>query len=114
MAYELTNLVHGEEEAKKALEAAKGIFAGGNAENMPKAEITQDDFTDGKIDAISILVKAGLVSSRSEGRRTIEQGGLTINNEKVTDIAATYEMSEFESDFIVKKGKKNFRKIVLV
>ncbi len=114
LAYELTNLVHGEEEAKKALEAAKGIFAGGNAENMPKAEITQDDFTDGKIDAISILVKAGLVSSRSEGRRTIEQGGLTINNEKVTDIAATYEMSEFESDFIVKKGKKNFRKIVLV
>ncbi len=111
LAYELTTLVHGEEEGKKALEAARALFSSGNAENMPTADITADDLKDGMIDAISLLVKSGLVTSRSEGRRAIEQGGVTVNGEKVTDIAASYAPEAFEEEFIIKRGKKNFRKI---
>ena len=111
LAYELTTLVHGEEEGKKALEAARALFSSGNAENMPTADITSEDMTDGKIDAISLLVKSGLVNSRSEGRRAIEQGGVTVNGEKVTDIAASYDKDAFAQEFILKRGKKNFRKI---
>ena len=113
LAYELTTLVHGEEEAKKALDAAKGLFGGGSTENMPTAEITDEIFKDGKVDLISLLVASGLVNSRSEGRRAIEQGGVTVNNEKVTDIAAAYEMGSFDEEFILKRGKKNFRKIIM-
>ncbi len=111
LAYELTTLVHGEEEGKKALEAARALFSSGNAENMPTADITSEDMTDGKIDAISLLVKSGLVNSRSEGRRAIEQGGVTVNGEKVTDISASYDKDAFAEEFIIKRGKKNFRKI---
>ena len=111
LAYELTALVHGEEEAKKALEAARGLFSSGNAANMPTAEITEADMTDGQIDAISLLVKSGLVASRSEGRRAIEQGGVSVNGEKVTDIATSYGKEAFAEEFILKRGKKNFRKI---
>ena len=114
LAYELTTLVHGEEEGKKALEAAKALFTSGNAENMPSADISDEDFTDGKIDAITLLVKSGLVTSRSEGRRAIEQGGVSVNGEKVTDISAAFDTAAFESEFILKRGKKNFRKINLV
>jgi tyrosyl-tRNA synthetase len=113
LAYQLTDLVHGEEEAKKAETAAKSIFGGGGTENMPETVLTDDDFTDGKIDAISILVKAGLVPSRGEGRRAIEQNGVAINGEKMTDVHASYDKSAFEEEFVVRRGKKNFRKIVL-
>ena len=113
LAYELTNLVHGEEEAKKAQESARALFSSGNAAEMPTTEISDEQFKDGKIDIISLLVLSGLVKTRSEGRRTIEQGGATVNGEKVTDIYAAYEPSVFEDEFILKRGKKNFRKIVL-
>ena len=113
LAYELTTLVHGEEEAKKALDAAKGLFGGGSTENMPTAEITDEIFKDGKVDLISLLVASGLVNSRSEGRRAIEQGGVTVNNEKVTDIDAAYEKNSFDEEFVLKRGKKNFRKIIM-
>lgn len=113
LAYQLTDLVHGEEEAKKAETAAKSIFGGGGTENMPETVLSDDDFKDGKIDAISILVKAGLVPSRGEGRRAIEQNGVAINGEKMTDVHASYDKSAFEEEFVVRRGKKNFRKIVL-
>ena len=80
---------------------------------MPSHTLTDEDFTDGKIDAIAILVKSGLVSSRSEGRRAIEQGGVSVNGEKVADIKADFEKSAFENDFIIKRGKKNFRRIIV-
>ena len=111
LAYELTTLVHGEEEGKKALEAARALFSSGNAENMPTADVTAEDLKDGMIDAISLLVKSGLVTSRSEGRRAIEQGGVTVNGEKITDIATSYAPEAFAEEFIIKRGKKNFRKI---
>lgn len=114
LAYELTNLVHGEEEAKKAETAAKSIFGGGGSENMPETALEDSDFKeDGTIDLISILVKAGLVTSRGEGRRAIEQNGVAVNGEKVTDIFASYAKDTFNDEFVVRRGKKNFRKIVL-
>ncbi len=115
LAYELTNLVHGEEEAEKAQEAAKALFAGGgSSENMPMAVLEEDQFTDGNIDILSILVTAGLAASRSEARRAVEQGGVSVNNEKISDIRASYAREEIAAqEFIVKKGKKNFRKIVV-
>ena len=113
LAYQLTELVHGEEEAKKAETAAKSIFGGGGSENMPETVLTDDDFKDGKIDAISILVKAGLVTSRGEGRRAIEQNGVAVNNEKITDIHTEYEKEVFKEEFVIRRGKKNYRKIVL-
>lgn len=114
LAFELTKLVHGEEEAIKALEAAKGLFGSGSAENMPTAEISADDLADGKIDIIGILVKGGLVPTRNEGRRAVEQGGVTVNDEKVIDPKTQYSLEDINSkDFIVKRGKKNFRKIVV-
>ncbi|HBZ03836.1 MAG TPA: tyrosine--tRNA ligase [Lachnospiraceae bacterium] len=113
LAYQLTELVHGKEEADKAETAAKSIFGGGGSENMPETVLTEEDFKDGKIDAISILVKAGLVPSRGEGRRAIEQNGVAVNGEKVTDIHTQYDKNTFESEFVIRRGKKNFRKIVL-
>ena len=115
LAYELTNLVHGEEEAKKAGEAAKALFAGGgSSENMPTTTLKDDHFTDGSIDILGILTASGLAASRSEARRAVEQGGVSVNGEKVADIKASYtkEMIAAE-EFIVKKGKKSFRKIVV-
>ncbi len=114
LAYQLTELVHGEEEAKKAETAAKSIFGGGGTENMPETALEEADFKDdGTIDLISILVKAGLVPSRGEGRRAIEQNGVSVNGEKVTDIHASYGRDTFNEEFVVRRGKKNFRKIVL-
>lgn len=114
LAYELTKLVHGEEEANKAMEASKALFAGGgNLENMPTTQLSEEDFTDGNIDIMSILVKAGMTSSRSEARRAVEQGGVTVNGEKVTDIKTAYAKDAFAEEFIIKKGKKSFNKIVL-
>ena len=112
LAYELTSLVHGEEEAKKALDAAKNIFGGGNTENMPVAEITADLFNDGQADLMSIIVQAGLAASKSEARRAIEQGGVSVNGEKITDVKKMFTLDDFAEEFVLKKGKKNFRKVV--
>ncbi len=114
LAYELTTLVHGEEEGKKALEAARALFSSGNAANMPTADITADDLKDGAIDIISLLVKSGLVASRNEGRRGVEQGGVSVNDEKVTDVATAYTAEDLKGELIIKRGKKNFRKINFV
>ena len=115
LAYELTNLVHGEEEAKKAEEAAKALFAGGgNLENMPTATLTDEQFMEDKIDILGILVAGGLAASRSEARRAVEQGGVSVKGEKVADIKKTYTKDEIAAEeFIVKKGKKNFKKILV-
>ena len=114
LAFELTMLVHGEEEAQKAKEASAALFAGnGNHENMPTTALADEDFADGNIDIMSILVKTGMTASRSEARRAVEQGGVTVNGEKVTDIKTTYEKSVFADEFVIKKGKKSFQKITL-
>ena len=112
LAYELTKLVHGEEEANKAREASLALFSTGSAANMPAEEITEADFRDGKIDILQLLVAAGLTASRSEARRAVEQGGVTVNGEKVTDIDTAYEAADFDEEFVLKKGKKKFCKIV--
>jgi tyrosyl-tRNA synthetase len=110
LAYELTALVHGEDEAKKQLEAARAIFAGGGvSDDMPTTEITADDLTDGQIGILTMLVKAGLCPSNGEARRLVQQGGVTVNDEKVTDPKTMYAPG---AELIVKKGKKVFHKIV--
>ncbi len=111
LAYELTKLVHGEEEAEKAQAAAKALFGGsGNDANMPVAEIDSADLTDGTIGLLSLLVKAGLAPSVSEARRLVQQGGITVNDEKITDAKAQIKL---EGETIVRKGKKAFKKVVV-
>ncbi|MDY2922030.1 MAG: tyrosine--tRNA ligase [Eubacterium sp.] len=112
LAYELTNLVHGEEEAVKARDAAKALFSSGNAANMPSYTLKDEDLTDGSIDILSLLYVSGLVPSKSEARRAVQQGGVSVNGEKVTDIKTTYSADDFAEDMVLKKGKKNFRKIL--
>ena len=112
LAYELTNLVHGEEEAKKAQEGARAVFSTGSSEHMPTSEISAEDFTDDKIDIVTLLVKAELAKTRNEGRRAVEQGGVSVDGEKITDPKYAVEKAAFGEDGIVlKKGKKNFKKI---
>ena len=114
LAFELTSLVHGEEEAKKAQEAAKALFSTGAAADMPKTELTEADFTDGNIDIMTLLVKCGLTASKSEARRAVQQGGVSVDGEKITDIAHTFAGEDFGGEGIVlKKGKKNFRKVIV-
>jgi tyrosyl-tRNA synthetase len=113
LAFELTKLVHGEEEAAKAQAAARAVFGAGNAEEAPEAPIGEDAFTDGSIDLVSILVAAGLATNRSDARRNIEQGGVTVDGEKVVDFRATYTKEQIAAGLVVKRGKKNFKKIVL-
>ena len=113
LAFELTKLVHGEEEAVKAQTAARAVFGAGNADEAPEAPIGEDAFTDGSVDLISIMVAAGLATNRSDARRNIEQGGVTVDGEKVTDFKATYTKEQIATGIIVKRGKKNFKKIVL-
>lgn len=114
LAYELTELVHGKEEADAALEAARSIFAGGGkSENMPTTAISDADFTDGKITLAALLVKCGLCPSNSEAKRNIKQGGISVGDEKITDFAKSYEKADFAADFIIKKGKKDYHKVVL-
>ena len=112
LAYELTNLVHGEEEAIKAKDAAKALFSSGNAANMPSYTLKDEDLTDGSIDILSLLYVSGLVPSKSEARRAVQQGGVSVNGEKVTDIKTSYTANDFAEDMVLKKGKKNFRKIL--
>ena len=114
LAYELTKLVHGEEEAEKAQAAAKALFAGGGiTENMPTTTLADEDFTDGKIGVLDMLVKGALCASKSEARRLVQQGGILVNDEKVTDVYAAVEADSFTGDgVIVKKGKKTYHKFV--
>ena len=113
LAYQLTELVHGEEEAKKAQEGARALFSGADTSHVPTTELAEEDFDEeGKIDLITLLVKAELVPSRSEGRRAIQQGGVSIDGEKITDIYHTVEKDAFAGEGIVlKRGKKKFKKI---
>ena len=113
LAYELTGLVHGEEEAKKAEAGAKALFAGGgDAAHMPMVELSDADFENGAIDLISLLVKAELVNTRSEGRRAIEQGGVSIDGTKINDIKHLVLRDSITTEgILLKRGKKNFKKI---
>ena len=114
LAFELTKLVHGEEEAEKAQATARAVFSGaGSHENMPTTCLTSDDFADGKIGILSMMVKAGLVASNGEGRRLVTQGGVSVNDQKVTDPATMYTSDDFASDFVLKKGKKVFHKFTV-
>lgn len=113
LAYELTKMVHGEEEAKKAQDGARALFSSGTAKEMPETQLTEEDYTEGKIDILTLLVKAGLTTSKSEARRAVQQGGVSVDGEKIADIATSFTKEKIQTDhLIVKKGKKNFRKIV--
>ncbi len=113
LAFELTKLVHGEEEATKAQESARALFSGGNAQDMPTAEITEADLRDGKIDIMGLLVAAGLCTSRGEARRNVQQGGVSVNGGKVADISASYSPEEINAeDFVLRRGKKKYCKII--
>ena len=115
LAFELTQLVHGTEEATKAQESARALFAGGgDTTNMPTFMLTDENFMDGRIDILGVLAASGLTQSRSEARRAVEQGGVTVNNEKVADIKVSYTKDDFAGDgMIVKRGKKKFMKVIV-
>ncbi len=114
LAYELTKLVHGEEEAEKAQNTARAVFGGvGSHENMPTTELLQDDFVDGKIGVLSMMVKANLAASNGEARRLVQQGGVAINDQKITDPSYALEISAFDNEIILKKGKKIYNKYIL-
>jgi tyrosyl-tRNA synthetase len=111
LAYELTKLVHGEEEATKAQSAAKGLFGAGSTEDMPSVALAEEDFIEGKTDILTLLVKTGLVASKSEARRAVEQGGVQLDGEKVTDCKASYDRAFFAEEHILRRGKKSYKKI---
>ncbi len=114
LAYELTKLVHDEEEAEKAQTAAKALFSSGGAANMPEVVLSAEDLTEGKIDILTLLVKCGLCPSKGEARRNVQQGGVEAMGEKVTDIGKTFEVTDLEGDgIVVKRGKKNFMRAKL-
>ena len=114
LAHELTALVHGKEEADKALEASHALFSTGvSSENMPTVSLSESDFADGKIAVTDALIKAGIAKSKGEGKRLIEQGGITVNDEKITDVFAAVERSAFDGEVILKKGKKIFKKLIV-
>ena len=114
LAYELTKLVHSEEEAKKAKEASHALFAGGGVSaHMPTVEVTADDLYNDKLDIMAVLVKASLCESRSDARRAVQQGGVSVDGEKVTDISTSYTLDEFAGEGkVVKRGKKKFAKVI--
>ena len=114
LAYELTKMIHGEEEAKKAQESARALFGSGNAEEMPTAELSMEDFRDGKVDILTVVHKSGLCASRSEARRNVQQGGVTVDGEKVADIATSYTVEQLQAGLVVKRGKKNFKKVIVL
>ena len=114
LAFELTSLVHGKEEAQKAQDAAKALFAGGgDMANVPSVALKEEDFRDGVVDILQVLVSAGLCNTRSEARRAVEQGGVTVADEKVTDVKTTYNKDYFADGVMVKKGKKSFKKVTV-
>ena len=112
LAYELTKLVHGEEEAVKAEASAKALFGAGSAADAPTTELTDDDLVDGAIDILTLLVKTELCASKSEARRNVQQGGVTVEGDKVTDISKAYTKAELENGLLIKRGKKNYRRAV--
>ncbi len=112
LAYELTALVHGEEEAKKAQDGARALFAGGgDMANVPTVALNEEDFKDGRVDILQVLVSAGLCNTRSEARRAVEQGGVIFNDEKVADVKTSYDKDVFADGVMVRKGKKSFKKV---
>ena len=112
LAHELTAMVHGEEEADKAQEAAKSLFAGGvSSDNMPQVVVREEDFKEGEIDILAVLVLCGLAQSRSDARRAVEQGGVSVNGDKVTDIHTSYRPSDFAEEFLLRRGKRKYCKI---
>ena len=114
LAFELTKLVHGEEEAVKAQKGAKELFASGSAAQMPEVKLTDDDFTDGEIGILNLLVKAGLASSNGEARRNVQQGGVSVDGEKVDDVKTMISKDSIGEDgIVIKRGKKKFMKVVL-
>ena len=114
LAFELTKLVHDEAEAQKAQESARALFGSGTAAEMPTAKLSEADLKEGNIDILDLLVKSGLVSSRSEGRRAVEQGGVSMDGEKVTDFRATFAGEDFHGEGkILKRGKKNFKRVIV-
>ncbi|WP_312641849.1 tyrosine--tRNA ligase [Hydrogenoanaerobacterium sp.] len=115
LAYELTKMVHSKEDADKALEAARAVFGtGAHSENMPTTQLSTDDFTDGSINMLDLLVKTGLAPSKAEARRLVQQGGISIDDVKVSDPMITFPVSEFDANHkIIKKGKKVFHKVTL-
>ena len=113
LAWELTSLVHGEEEANRAREGARAVFGGGVTENMPTTELTADDLTDGGIDVLTLLVKTGLCASKSDARRNVQQGGVPANDEKVDDIAKTFTEDELKAGVILRRGKKSYNKALM-
>lgn len=115
LAHELTELVHGKEEADKAQETARGIFSGNlDTENMPTSELKESDFKDGRSDILQLLVAAGLSPTRSDARRLVQQGGVSVGDEKVTDIKLSYSKEELKEGLVVRKGKKAFRRVVYI
>ena len=114
LAFELTKLVHDEEEAQKAQESARALFGSGTAAEMPTTKLSEADLKEGNIDILDLLVKSGLVSSRSEGRRAVEQGGVSMDGEKVTDFRATFAGEDFHGEGkVLKRGKKNFKRVIV-
>ncbi len=114
LAFELTSMVHGAEEAKKAEASAKALFAGGGvSENMPTTELTEADLNDGAIDLMTLLVKTGLCTTKSDARRNIQQGGVTVDDAKITDIGKSFSAEELKTGVVLKRGKKNFNKVIL-
>ena len=113
LAYELTALVHGDEEAKKAEASAKALFGGSGEGDMPTTEIAETDLTDGGMDIMTALVRTGLCASKSEARRNIQQGGVSANDERITDIAKSFAADELKNGVIIRRGKKNYNKIIL-
>ena len=113
LAYELTKMVHGEDEADAAQEKARAIFGGGSTEHVPEAVISESDLVDGKSDIMSLLVLSGLCASRSDARRNIQQGGVLCGEEKVTDIAKAFDGEELRKGVVLRRGKKNFKRVIL-
>ena len=113
LAYELTKLIHGDEEAEKARNASKALFGSGDSTLTPSVTVPADMLVDGAIDVNSLLVLGKMVPSKSEGRRAIEQGGVTIDGEKVTDVKATVTLEQLKGGLLIKRGKKSFNKFVI-
>ena len=113
LAFELTSMVHGEEEAKKAEASAKALFTGADSANAPTTELSEADLTDGSIDIMTLLVKTGLCPSKSDARRNVQQGGVSVDDVKVSDIGAVFTAEQLKDGILVKRGKKNFQKVIL-
>ena len=113
LAFELTSMVHGEEEAKKAEASAKALFTGSDSANAPTTELSEADLSDGTVDIMTLLVKTGLCPSKSDARRNVQQGGVSVDDVKVTDIGASFTAEQLKAGILVKRGKKNFQKVVL-